>query len=428
MSPGVTLLRGLYRILWWLIAPAAVLRLLWRSRREPGYRRHIGERFGYLQRRDDAAALIWVHAVSVGETRAAEPLVRALLDAYPQARLLLTHMTPAGRATGESLFGARVLRAYLPYDMPGAVRRFLRAYRPSVGVLMETEVWPTLIAECQGLRVPLVLANARMSARSAGRAARFGAATRPVFGGLSAVYAQSPADAERLSALGAHDIAVFGNLKFDAAPAPARIETGHRWRAVFGPRPVWVAASTREGEEAAVLAAFAQLRARQPEALLVLVPRHPQRFDDVARLAAACAPLQRRSAWDGLTPLHGDTRILLGDSMGEMPTYYAAADLAFIGGSLVPTGGQNLIESCAVGTPVLFGPSMFNFSRASADALAAGAARQIADPAGLADALDELFTHAAARHAMAEAARRFADAHRGATARTVAALGRYLPQ
>ncbi len=434
------MLRALYRTLWCIVAPLAVLRLFIRSRRERGYREHIGERFGLVRGRvpEDDAPLIWVHAVSVGETRAAQPLIAALMAARPDARVLLTHMTPSGRATGMQLFGDRVLRCYLPYDLPRAVRRFLRAWRPSLGIVMETEVWPTLIDECRLADVPLVLTNARMSARSFKRATRFGAATREVFGGFARVLAQSPADAERLTALGARNVAVLGNLKFDMATPPELVARGRAWRAAIGARPVWVAASTREGEEALVLDAFAALST--PNALLILVPRHPQRFDEVRALVERrglrCA---QRSAWGGeplpaaavtqvaQAPLRPDVRVLLGDSMGELGAYYAASDVAFIGGSLLPLGGQNLIEACAVGVPVLIGPHVFNFAQATADAVASGAALQVADPADLARVLGELFTDPARRVAMSAAAAAFAARHRGATERTVAVLEMLLP-
>ncbi|MGS1003012.1 lipid IV(A) 3-deoxy-D-manno-octulosonic acid transferase [Burkholderia glumae] len=435
------MLRAVYRALWWIVAPAAVVRLFWRSRRERGYREHIGERFGHLapamraaRGPDDSAPLIWVHAVSVGETRAAQPLIKALLAARPDAKLLLTHMTPSGRATGEQLFGARVLRAYLPYDMPHLVRRFLRAWRPTLGLVMETEVWPTLIDECRRAAVPLVLTNARMSARSFRRAARFGPAAREVFGGFSRVLAQSPADAERLMALGARNVVVLGNLKFDMSTPPELVARGRAWREAIGRRPVWVAASTREGEEALVLRAFAALKT--PGALLILVPRHPQRFDEVAALAGREGLARRSTHWApgaaaaaGLTaaPLDAGVAVLLGDSMGELGAYYAAADAAFIGGSLLPLGGQNLIEACAVGVPVLIGPHMFNFTQATADAVAAGAAAQVRDPAELATALDALFADPARRTAMGAAGAAFAARHRGATARTVDVLTALLP-
>lgn len=426
------MLRVVYRAAWWLVAPLAVLRLFIRSRREHGYREHIGERFGYSAGRlpEDDTPLIWVHAVSVGETRAAQPLVDALIAARPDARVLLTHMTPGGRAAGEQLFGNRVLRCYLPYDTPQAVRRFLRAWRPSLGLVMETEVWPTLIDECRRADVPLVLTNARMSARSYKRAAKFGAAAKEVFGGFTRVLAQSPSDAERLSALGARNVAVLGNLKFDMASPPELVARGHEWRRAIGARPVWVAASTREGEEERVLQAFAALGL--DDALLILVPRHPQRFDEVAALIERKSlKFVRRSQWAAsaaaaAAPSHEspralplDVKVVLGDSMGEMGAYYAAADLAFIGGSLLPLGGQNLIEACAVGVPVLIGPHVFNFTQATADAVAAGAALQVQDPADLARTLRALFEDRTRRVAMGAAAAAFAARHRGATARTV---------
>ncbi|KVE24282.1 3-deoxy-D-manno-octulosonic acid transferase [Burkholderia singularis] len=437
------MLRAIYRVLWWLIAPVAVLRLLWRSRRERGYREHIGERFGYGPGRagargvDERTPIVWVHAVSVGETRAAQPLIDALLRARPDVRILLTHMTPGGRATGEQLFGSRVLRCYLPYDLPLAVRRFLRAWQPSLGLVMETEVWPTLIDECRRADVPLVLTNARMSARSFKRAAKFGAAVRDVFGGFSRVLAQSPADAERLNALGARNVAVLGNLKFDMAPPPELAARGRAWRAAIGNRPVWIAASTRDGEEALVLDAFAAMNT--PGALLVLVPRHPQRFAEVAALVERRGlRCMRRTEWadDGAAaaagrpaaaPLPADVAVLLGDSMGELVAYYAAADLAFIGGSLLPLGGQNLIEACAVGVPVLIGPHVFNFTQATADAVAAGACVQVQDTAELARTADALFADHPRRTAMGAAGAAFAARHRGATARTIDVLSALLP-
>ncbi|WP_050453967.1 lipid IV(A) 3-deoxy-D-manno-octulosonic acid transferase [Candidatus Burkholderia verschuerenii] len=435
------MLRLIYRAAWWLVAPLAVLRLLIRSRKERVYREHIGERFGRGPARspDDLAPLIWVHAVSVGETRAAQPLVEALMKAaHPEVRLLITHMTPSGRATGEQLFGDRVMRSYLPYDSPRLVRRFLRAWRPSLGIVMETEVWPTLIDECKRADVPLVLTNARMSERSYKRATRFGRAVREVFGGFSRVLAQTPPDAERLISLGARNVAVLGNLKFDMSAPPELVARGQAWRAAIGERPVWVAASTREGEETLVLRAFAQLNV--PDALLILVPRHPQRFDEVSALIASAGMTSaRRSVWapppvaagsgaDVADPLPASVQVLLGDSMGELGAYYAAADLAFIGGSLLPLGGQNLIEACAAGVPVLIGPHTFNFTQATRDAINAGAALRVDDPSGLARGLRELFNDKPRRLAMSAAASAFAAAHRGATERTVSVLSALLEE
>ncbi|SAK69971.1 3-deoxy-D-manno-octulosonic-acid transferase [Caballeronia ptereochthonis] len=439
-SASAAVLRRVYRALWWIVAPLAVLRLYIRSRKERGYREHIGERFGRVppRRADDSAPLIWVHAVSVGETRAAEPLIAALMKAHPEARILLTHMTPSGRATGVELFGDRVLRSYLPYDLPILVRRFLRAWRPSLGIVMETEVWPTLIDECKRADVPLVLTNARMSERSYRRAARFGRAVREVFGGFSRVLAQTPSDAERLTALGARNVAVLGNLKFDMGAPPELVARGQAWRAAIGDRPAWVAASTREGEETLVLRAFAALNV--PNALLILVPRHPQRFDEVSALIASAGMTSaRRSVWapkpvaagsgaDVPEPLPSSVQVLLGDSMGELGAYYAAADLAFIGGSLLPLGGQNLIEACAAGVPVLIGPHTFNFTQATNDAIAAGAALRVQDPPDLARGLREIFNDKARRLAMSAAASAFAARHRGATERTVSVLSALLEE
>jgi len=422
-------LNFLYRLLWWVAAPFAVLRLLWRSRRESGYRRHIAERFGYAPAKltPTSGKLVWVHAVSVGETRAAQPLIDALLAAGPEIHILLTHMTPGGRATGEQVFGDRVQRCYLPYDIPQAVRRFLKHWQPAVGVLIDTEVWPTLIAECKRSGVPLVLANARMSERSARRAARFGAAAHSVFGDLSKVLAQSPGDAERLLKLGAREVVVLGNLKFDMALPSGALETAQAWRRAIGARPVWAAANTREGEEPEVLQAFQRVlqdasSATLAQTLLILVPRHPQRFDEVAALIErAGLRYVRRSTWNQ-EALPADTQVLLGDSMGELASYYGASDVAFIGGSLMPLGGHNLIEACAVGVPVVIGPHTFNFTQATSDAINTGAAVRVLDTAGLAQAVASLLNDAARRIAMGEAAAAFAARHRGATARIVRVL------
>ncbi len=427
-------LSSIYRALWWLIAPLAVLRLAWRARRERGYLQHVGERFGYApssQRFDPHKPLIWLHAVSVGETHAAQPLVNALMAAQPHAQLLLTHTTPAGRATSEALFGECVLRCYLPYDLSPAVRRFLKHYQPVLGIVMETEVWPTLLSECQRAKVPMVLANARMSQRSYQRYLRvfkWSSLMHDAFAAFSQVLAQSAADAERFTALGARQVAVLGNVKFDINAPPQMLERGQAWRAAMGKRPVWVAASTRAGEEALVLEAFKL--SGQKDALLILVPRHPSRFDEVAaQLERTGWHFMRRSSWslsNDVAPLATEVQVLLGDSMGEMGAYYAAADLAFIGGSLLPFGGHNLIEACAVGVPVLIGPHTFNFTQATADAISAGAALRVLDSLALAQALRRLCTDASRRTAMHTAATTFAASHRGATERTVTALVKLL--
>lgn len=410
------LVRLPYTLLWLCALPFVLLRLAWRARRQPAYLGHLGERFGRYAGRAPLP-VIWVHAVSVGETRAAEPLVRALLARWPDHTVLLTHMTPTGRETSESLFGgeARVLRCYLPYDLGMPCRRFLAHFRPRVGIVMETELWPTLLANCRARGVPVLLANGRLSERSARRYARWPTLTRMTLGALAAIGAQTEADARRLGELGASGVAVTGNIKFDISPPDALLALGARFRERVGGRRVLLAASTREGEEALILEAF---RAQAPDdALLAIVPRHPQRFDEVARLVEASGfKVQRRS---DETPVAADARVWLGDSMGEMFAYYAAADVALIGGSWLPFGGQNLIEACAVGTPVVLGPHTFNFTQVADLAIAAGAARRAADvDEGMRMALG-LLADGKARETVGAAGRQFAAAHRGATARTM---------
>ena len=407
--------RLLYTLLLYLVFPYIVLRLAWRSLRQRGYLAHLGERFGYYGEAQ-REPFIWVHAVSVGETRAAEPLIHALVARHPGYRVLLTHMTPTGREAGVALFGGRVVRCYLPYDYPGAVARFLRHFRPRVGLLMETEIWPNLIHACQGRGIPLTLVNARLSEKSYSGYQRFPSLARESLAGLAGVAAQSSDDARRLSALGAVAPRVTGSVKFDIAPPPAQVELGRAWRASYGAgRPVLLVASTREGEETLVLDSIATLDVSK--LLVVIVPRHPQRFNEVARLIAARGlRCQRRS--ENAAIAH-DTRVVLGDSMGEMFAYYTACDVAFIGGSLVPTGGQNLIEACATGKPVLIGPSTYNFSEATELALAAGAALKVADAAALAREAERLLRDPSAARRMGEAGLAFCAAHRGATQRVL---------
>ncbi|MGD9787078.1 MAG: lipid IV(A) 3-deoxy-D-manno-octulosonic acid transferase [Sulfuricellaceae bacterium] len=410
----MSLARFLYTLVLIFLLPLVFLRLAWRGRRQREYLQDVAERFGfYGAARDNRQPLIWLHAVSVGETRAAAPLVDALLQDYPDHRLLLTHMTPTGRATGRELFGERVQQAYLPYDYPFAVRRFLRHFRPMAGLLLETELWPNLIAACQESRLPLLLVNARLSEKSARRYARFPRLAAECLKGLAAVAAQTEDDATRLAALGAPPPAVVGNLKFDIPPPVGMLQRGRELRALFGEsRPVLLLASTRDGEESMLLKALA---ASAGNFLTILVPRHPQRFDDVARLLEEQGiPYQRRSDNRSVAT---EVRVVLGDSMGEMFAYYAACDVAFVGGSLLPFGGQNLIEPCSVGVPVLIGPHTFNFTQASELAVAAGAAERVATAEALIEKAETLLADPARRAAMGEAGKAFADRHRGATRR-----------
>ncbi|GAA5163912.1 lipid IV(A) 3-deoxy-D-manno-octulosonic acid transferase [Viridibacterium curvum] len=408
-------MRTLYTLLWLLGMPLVVGRLAWRARRQPGYLQHWSERFGKIAA--GTRPTIWLHAVSVGETRAAEPLVKALLAAFPEHEVLLTCMTPTGRETGQALFGKldRVRQSWLPYDLPWLQRRFLQTVRPVCGIVMETEVWPNLLLCARALGVPLLLANARLSARSARGYGRLGKLAHAAFGSFNIVAAQSEADAERIRALGGHQVVVSGNIKYDVAIPDTAAALAVHFSALTLGRPILLAASTREGEEALIVEAFkAQLR---DNTLLVLVPRHPQRFDDVAELVTRAAlRLERRSSNMALSP---DTEVWLGDSMGEMAAYFAFADVALIGGSWLPFGSQNLIESCAAGTPVLIGPSSFNFAEAAELAIAAGAARRCVDVAEALDVALQWLADKPTREAMGAAGKAFCAQHGGATARLV---------
>jgi 3-deoxy-D-manno-octulosonic-acid transferase len=409
-------MRALYSLLWCCARPFLPLRLWWRGRKEPGYREATGERFGRYADVRPAGEIVWIHAVSAGETRAAAPLVERILRERPGARVLLTAMTATGREAGLALFGKRVIQAWLPYDLPAAVARFVAHFAPVAGIVMETEVWPNLLRECTRRGVPVFLVNARLSARSAAGYARLGALARESFASFAGVAAQTTGDAARLAALGAREPQVFGNLKFDIDVPAAQQALAARFRERFGARrPVLVAASTRDGEEALVIEAL--LAAPLPrDALTVIVPRHPQRFDDVAALLAARGlAFGRRSDDDDVPP---GVEFVLGDSMGELAAYYGAADVAFVGGSLLPFGGQNLIEPIAQGVPTLVGPHTFNFAEVAAQAVAAGAARRVADARTMVAEAGALLDDDAQRAAMRERALAFHAAHRGATERT----------
>lgn len=413
-------MRLLYSLLWLLVLPLAFLHLLWRARRQPEYLRHWLERLGWVKPWHGSARM-WLHAVSVGETRAAAPLIAAWRKRHPDCAILLTHTTPTGRATGLELFGAEgIEQAYLPYDFPPLVHLFLRRARPDLGVIMETELWPNLFAACQQRNIPLFLVNARLSERSARGYARFGSLTGEALRCLRGLAAQTEDDARRFSDRGADRVMISGNLKFDVTPpadTPLRVQALRRQ---FGDRFVWLAASTREGEEAALLNAFDRLAVTG--ILLVLVPRHPQRFAEVAGLIAQRQQPWARRSEQSDAPLPEDVRVYLGDSMGEMAAYYAAADIAYIGGSLLPFGGQNLIEAAAAGCPALIGPHTWNFDEAADQAVGSGAALRVADTEALVAAVRNLHADVGARNAMASAGRKFAERNRGATERTMALL------
>jgi len=423
--------RIVYTCLLYLLLPLTPFKLLWRSRRQPEYLQYWQERYGFYRIKNQRP-VIWLHCVSVGETRAAAPLVQALCHHYPKHQILLTHTTPTGRATSEQLFGDKVLRAYLPYDLPFAVNRFLKQFKPSIGVLVETELWFNLIAACKQQKIPLLLVNARLSEKSARGYAKLGSVAKVGLQSLTAIAAQTDQDAARFAGFGAGKsnnlISVIGNLKFDVMPPDDALSLGQQLRHQLGQdRPVFLAASTRGSEEAILLAAIHA--AKIPHLLTVIVPRHPQRFDEVANLLKKKGlQFVRRSALttSSLEAVSPKINYVLGDSMGEMFSYYAACDVAFIGGSLLPLGGQNLIEASALGKPVLIGPYTFNFEQATELAISAGAARRVQDGEGLADALKMLFVDPKLQQQMAAAALRFSEHSRGATLRTMVLIAAYI--
>lgn len=412
----------LYTLTWVVLLPFIFLYLLWRARKQPEYLRHWGERLGAAPRLK-GQPVIWVHAVSVGETRAAFPLIEALQAHYPDYTLLLTHTTPTGRATGAQHFGSTLVQSYLPYDLPWCVRRFLNRTQPRLAVILETEIWPNLLAACAQRGVPVFLVNARLSERSARGYARLKALTQVSLARFAGVAAQTAADAKRFELLGARKVVVTGNLKFDVPPPADTAQRAAQLRAAFAGRFVLLAASTREGEEALLLSALPVLEL--PDLLLVIVPRHPQRFEAVARaIAAHGLKFSRRSEGRTVAP---DERVYLGDSLGELAAFYAAADLAYVGGSLLPYGGQNLIEAAAAGVPILIGPHTWNFSEAAAQAVACGAALRVADIGAWVEAVKALYADPQRRQAMAAAGRAYARSQQGATARVMALLAATLP-
>ncbi len=422
--------RGVYSLALRALSPLVWLWMGHRARRAGGqWQIFSAERFGRAAAAAPAAAWsapVWVHAVSLGETRAAQPLLQALLDrGLP---LLLTHMTATGRAEGARLFADAIARgqlrqAWLPYDFPGAARRFMAAYRPRCGLLIEREIWPNLLAAARGAGVPMALVSARFSASSLRQAGRMGSVMREALGGLDAVLAQTAEDAARLAQAGAPQPVVTGNLKFDLVLPPAQVGAGQAWRRRLN-RPVVAVASTREGEDGGFIEAVKRQAARPDAPLFLLIPRHPQRFDEAARLLAeAGLPYVRRSEGSEPGP---DTAVMLGDTLGEMAFYYAASDVAIVAGSFAPLGGQNLIEACAAGVPVIVGPHTFNFKQAAEDAIAAGAAQRAAD-AGLAvDAAMALLADEARRRRAGEAALAWFGMHAGATGRTLDQLAPWL--
>ncbi len=415
----------LYSTLFYLLTPVLLLRLWWRGRKARGYRRNWTQRLGL------GAAIrqpvIWVHAVSVGETVAIAPLVRWLLVRYPQHRILVTNMTPTGAEQVRTLFGDRVEQRFCPWDLPLALKAFLRRTQPELCIIVETELWPNMVAQCARAGVPVLLANARLSERSARGYRKFSVLARPMLQRLSLIAAQNPADAERFVALGmpAERVEVTGSIKFDLQPDADKVQAGRALRQQLGAdRPVLIAASTHQGEDEILLEAWQQLKATHPELVLILVPRHPERFADVARLCRRYS--ERLVCRSSGKQADTQTELLLGDTMGELMLFYAAADIAFVGGSFSGTGGHNPLEPAALGLPVMMGPDCFNF-QAITDALCdAGGLVRVEDAAGLRAQLSVWLGEAGQRRAAGAQGADFVAANRGALARLQQAVERLL--
>ncbi|KTT17138.1 MULTISPECIES: lipid IV(A) 3-deoxy-D-manno-octulosonic acid transferase [Pseudomonas] len=421
--------RTLYTLLFHLGLPLLALRLYLRARKAPAYGRRLGERFAFRLPAMRKGG-IWVHAVSVGESIAAAPMVRALLKAYPELPITLTCMTPTGSERIRALFGdePRVQHCYLPYDLPWAAGRFLDHVQPRLGVIMETELWPNHIHQCARRGIPVALANARLSERSARGYGRFARLTRPMLAEMSLIAAQTEVEAQRFLALGARTgcVQVTGSIKFDLKIDEHLVSRAQalrqQWAAAS--RPVWIAASTHDGEDALVLQAHRQLLQVHGDALLILVPRHPERFEAVHALCSQQFATVRRST--GL-PVLAQTQVLLGDTMGELLFLYALADMAFVGGSLVPTGGHNPLEPAALALPVLMGPHVFNFLEISAMLREAGGLQQVDDAQGLAGAVQRLVELPQDARRMGEAGRAVMRANQGALQRLLEGLEKLMP-
>lgn len=415
--------RYLYNLLLALAAPAAFASHLWRGFGNRAHWQRLGERFGYtrlfLERHP-----IWIHAVSVGEVQAVQPVVQRLLAQYAGVPLLITTGTVTGAARVHTLFGSRVHHCYLPYDLPGAVARFLERTQPRLGIVMETELWPNLFRACVRRHIPMIIASARISPRTAARYRWLAGLFRDSLPQFQ-VMAQTPADAERFRTLGAaaERVAVGGNLKFDIEIAPEIFDKGMTWRDEHASRrPVWTAGSTHDAEEAQVLAAHREVLSRYPDALLVLAPRHPQRFEHVHALLAKRGFVY--AARSRQQPVTQATQVLLLDTLGELMQFYAASDVVFVGGSLVPVGGHNLLEPAALAVPILSGPSVFNAADIAAQFFAAGAARQIHSPRQLAAAVRELLRSDEQRRNMGSKALELVARNRGALNRVLQTIER----
>lgn len=420
-------MRRIYTIILALLSPLALLRIWWRGRRSPGYRERWQQRLGHISR-PNGGPLIWVHAVSVGEAQAAQPLIRRLLANYPAHRIYVSTTTPTGSERVRRLFGDEVDHGYFPFDLPHIVGRYLDVLHPDVVLVMETEIWPNLLAECERRSVPIMLINARLSARSERGYRWAGSLTYESLQRIQRIAVQSEPDRERFIALGApaERVVITGSLKFDIRLPASIMEQAEVLRLGWGmDRPVWVAASTHDGEEQQVLEAHKEILKHYPEALLVLVPRHPERFDAVADLVGTKGFGYLRRSREPCAEM--SCQVYVGDTMGELPVFYAAADVAYVGGSLVEVGGHNILEPAALGVPVVFGPHMFNFSAISELFLDQEAARQATDAEELADCVSRWMADSGERARVGDNGRRVVEANRGALEATMRLVEETLP-
>ncbi|MDO8825825.1 lipid IV(A) 3-deoxy-D-manno-octulosonic acid transferase [Methylophaga sp.] len=393
------------------------MRLIWRGLKAPDYFKRWNERFGFIAPRKSEQKLIWVHAVSVGEAEACRPLVEGLQQRYPAHKILITTMTPTGSARVKTLFAEKVLHVYLPYDLPFAVKRFLKAMRPQFGIIMETELWPNLIMQCAKQSIPIVIANARLSARSARGYQKFSQLSRQMLQSLPLIATQTHSDRERFLQLGAskEKVHVVGNLKYEITLPASAIERAESIRALWGNRPVFIAASTHEGEEEQIIDAARKIRSQFRDLLLIIVPRHPERFDRVAALCrrAGLNTLRRSEG----KPCNSQVQAMVVDTMGELSIFYGTADVAFVGGSLVAHGGHNLLEPAALSRPVITGPHYFNFLEVTKQFLEHNAAIEVKNPEQLADAVIDLLNAPQHRAEMGDAGRQLIEQSKGASQR-----------
>ena len=419
----------LYTLAHYLMLPFVLLYLCWRGLKNAEYWRHWDQRFGFIEQIPEGQRLLWIHAVSVGEAQAAVPLVRMLRLQYPEAQLLMTTTTPTGAHRVRQAFDRDVSHCYVPYDVPGAVRRFLDRAHPELAIIMETELWPNTFTACRHRSIPVLVANARLSERAALRYQRISALVRTLLASVSAVAAQTAADAERFIALGTapEKVTVTGSIKFDFEVPAGLLPAARAARAYWGSqRPVWIAASTHEAEDEQVLEAFSRVLRALSDTLLVLVPRHPERF---AKVAALC----RRHGYD--TALRSQqpgacntVDVFIGDSMGELLLFYGASDVAFVGGSLVPVGGHNPLEPAALGIPIVMGPHLFNFADISTRLDAVGAAQIVHSAKELADVIIELLQDRDRRQHMGEQGKRFVEQNRGALEQVLTLIDRLMTE